>query len=156
MRIIGIDPGLNKIGWAILDKEKNGSINYIASGCITTSSKDEISVRLAHIHNSTHEIINLYSPKTASIEEVFVNSNAKSSLHLGFARGAIIACIGVNKLSLQEFAPNNIKKTLTGAGKADKTQIQKMINLLLPKATFKTEDESDVIAIAYTGLVSKF
>lgn len=154
MRIIGIDPGLRNVGWAILEKSSKNIINYVSSGKITTNSKEHISSRLAFIHNSLDLILKENSLNFASIEEIFVNNNAKTSLHLGFARGALMTCIAINDIPLKEFAPNYIKKTITGAGKADKQQVQRMINILLPDAKFISEDESDAIAIAYTGIVS--
>lgn len=149
MRVIGIDPGLNNLGWSILEKNRDNSINYIASGVIKTNSKDDISIRLSHLFTSLELIIEKYDPDYAGLEETFVNKNAKSSLYLGFARGTILACIGKYKLHLKEFSPTHIKKTITGAGRAEKSQIQRMLNIILPSAKFSSDDEADAIAIAY-------
>lgn len=153
MKVIGIDPGLNNIGWAILTKDKKGNPIYINSGIIKTTNKQSLPARLALIFNSLDKIIEQNEVDFAAIEEVFINMNAKSSMALSFARGAILTLIGYKNLEAKEYAPNKIKKTLSGNGKADKSQIEKMISLIIPEAKFSTKDEADAIAIAYTGLV---
>ncbi len=154
MRIIGIDPGINNLGWAILEKSRTNSIIYIASGRIKTTPSDHITKRLASISAELSIIIDEHRPATASIEETFVNMNAKSSMVLSFARGAILAILGKYELHTSEFAPNSVKKTIVGYGKADKEQVMKMLTLVIPNAKFSSADEADAIAIAYTGLVS--
>ena len=153
MKIIGIDPGLNHAGWAILEKLKDGSIKYINSGVVHTKPSDDITHRLATLFMSLDNIIIEHQPAIASIEQTFLNSNAKTSLILGFARGAILAAIGKNNLNTLEYAPNAIKKTIVGNGKASKDQVMKMLKYVIPNAIFKSEDEADAIAIAYCGLV---
>lgn len=155
MRMIGIDPGLSKIGWAILEK-KQSSIKYISSGSIKTNPKDNTHIRLADIFKKLCELIALHKPDTGSLEETFVNTNPKTSLILGQARGVIMAALGTNNLKLLEFAPNTIKKTIVGNGKAEKEQVMKMLKLVIPDVTFNSPDEADAIAIAYTGLVANY
>lgn len=155
MKILGIDPGMNRIGWAVLDKARDNSIKYIGSGLIKTDTKDEKTKKLAYIFTEVEKIILEYKPEIVSIEEVFVNTNARSSLILGFARGAILASIGVNNLQALEYAPNTIKKTIVGNGKAEKEQVMKMLKLVIPNIKFSSSDEADAIAIAYTGIVSR-
>jgi len=154
MKIIGIDPGLNNLGWAILEQNKNGTISYIRSGRICPKTTDHITVRLANLQTQISEIITQNTPDMAAIEEVFVNINPSSSMVLSFARGAILASLGLHNIRTLEFAPNTIKKTIVGNGKADKEQVMKMLKLVIPSVQFSSKDEADAIAIAYTGLVS--
>ncbi|MDX1924427.1 MAG: crossover junction endodeoxyribonuclease RuvC [Rickettsiaceae bacterium] len=153
MRIIGIDPGLNNTGWAILEKSQNNIISYVRSGVLKCPAGDDMSFRLYKIFQELDSVIQLNQPKCASIEEIFVNTNAKTSLVLGFARGSILACLGKNAIPVEEYAPNTIKKTIVGHGKAHKDQVMKMLKLVIPNVTFGSNDEADAIAIAYTGLV---
>jgi len=147
MRIIGIDPGLTKTGIGIIDV-KNNSIAYVFSATIHTSPDDDMAVRLKFFHDSLLQIIQLYQPDLASIEETFVNKNPVSSLKLGHARGAIILTLGLCNIKVHEYSATSVKKTIVGVGRAEKQQVQAMIKILMPKANFKTEDEADALAIA--------
>lgn len=153
MRVIGIDPGLNNIGWAILEQISN-SIVYIASGKLVTKSCETKSQRLGFISVEIEKIITEYGPLLAAVEETFINVNAQSSISLSQARGAILSSIGRLSIDLIELAPNKIKKTIVGNGRAEKEQVQKMLKLVIPKVTFNSSDEADAIAIAYCALVS--
>ena len=155
MKVLGIDPGLNNVGYAILETAKNNSVTYIRSGVIKTNPKNDLPSRLHKIYSSLDEIINSYQLDIICIEEVFVNMNAKSTMLLSFARGAILTAIGKYNIETVELAPNFIKKTVVGSGRADKIQIQKMISMILPDAKYSSSDEADAIAIAYSALVSK-
>ncbi|MFM8185886.1 MAG: crossover junction endodeoxyribonuclease RuvC [Alphaproteobacteria bacterium] len=147
MRIIGIDPGLTKTGIGIIDV-KNNSIAYVFSTTIHTSPDDDMAVRLKFFHDSLLQIIQLYQPDLASIEETFVNKNPMSSLKLGHARGSIILTLGLCNIKVHEYSATSVKKTIVGVGRAEKHQVQAMIKILMPKANFKTEDEADALAIA--------
>ena len=147
MRIIGIDPGLTKTGVGIIEV-KNNSLFFIASQTIHSSPADPLVVRLNHFHQSLTEIIKIYQPTEAAIEETFVNMNPVSSLKLGQARGALILTLGICGLKVAEYASTAVKKAVVGVGRADKNQVQTMIKILLPKANFKTEDEADALAVA--------
>jgi crossover junction endodeoxyribonuclease RuvC len=147
MRIIGIDPGLTKTGVGIIDV-KNNALSFVAAYTIYSSSNDPISFRLQHFHKSLIEIISLHKPEVAAIEETFVNQNPLSSLKLGHVRGALILTLGICNLKVFEYSPTAVKKAIVGVGRAEKEQIQAMIKILLPKASFKTEDEADALAVA--------
>ena len=147
MRIIGIDPGLTKTGIGIIDV-KNNSINYVFSTTLHSSPEQDMAVRLKSFHDSLLQIIQLYKPNIASIEETFVNKNPLSSLKLGHARGAIILTLGLCNIEVNEYSATSVKKTIVGVGRAEKHQIQAMIKILMPKANFKSEDEADALAIA--------
>ena len=147
MIIIGIDPGLIKTGWGVIKKVDN-QIKYINSGTIITNSKLPLSERLLNIYSNVNELIKLYKPEHFSIEETFVNNNPLSSLKLGHARGVAILAAATNNIPVFEYSPNLIKKTLTGAGKAEKCQMIAMVKYIFPGITIKTEDEADSLCIA--------
>jgi len=148
MIILGIDPALTKTGYGVIDTS-NSSINYIASGTILTQSTDNLETRLGFLASEIERIIRTYNPNIVAMEEVFININAKSSIKLCHARGAIMSAIGQSGLVLKEFSPTKIKKTISGAGKADKSQIIYMVRMIMPKADIKSEDEADALAAAY-------
>lgn len=147
MIIIGIDPGLIKTGWGVINKINN-QIKYIASGTIKTDTKLSLSERLHNIFNNVDELIKTYTPEQFAIEETFVNNNPLSSLKLGHARGVAILAASLNNIPVFEYSPNLIKKTVTGFGKAEKQQMIAMIKYIFPTLTVKTEDEADSLCIA--------
>ncbi len=147
MIIIGVDPGLIKTGWGIINKIDN-QVKYIASGAIKTNTKLSLSERLLNIHNEVDKLIKTYKPEYFSIEETFVNNNPVSSLKLGHARGVAILAAALNNIPVFEYSPNLIKKTITGAGKAEKQQMAAMIRYIFPCASPKSEDEVDALCIA--------
>lgn len=148
MRVIGIDPGLTKTGIGIVDHSKSGVLSFVACDTIYSSAQDLISLRLHHFHDSILKLIELYKPNIAAIEETFLNKNPNSSLKLGHVRGAIILSLSLSDLPVFEYSSTAIKKSVTGQGKAPKEQVQAMVKILLPKNTFKTEDEADALATA--------
>lgn len=147
MKIIGIDPGLNRTGWGIIEYTDNRLV-YVASGVIKPPSDADMAERLRVIDAELGQIVTLFCPETAAIEETFVNKSAASSLKLGMARGVAFLAPARAGLSVAEYSANHIKKSVVGAGHADKTQIQKMVKVLLPKADFKSADAADALAIA--------
>ncbi len=147
MIIIGIDPGLIKTGWGVINKVNN-QIKYINSGTIFTDAKLPIGERLLNIYQNIDKLIKTYQPEHFSIEETFVNNNPVSSLKLGHARGVAILSASMNNIPVFEYSPNLIKKTLTGAGKAQKQQMVAMVKYIFPGIEIKTEDEADSLCIA--------
>jgi crossover junction endodeoxyribonuclease RuvC len=147
IRIIGIDPGLRRTGWGII--ESDGSrLSYVASGTITSDSEEQLAYRLRELYEGISSVLASYKPAEAAVEETFVNENAKATLKLGQARGMALLAPAMKGLRVAEYPPNLIKKTVVGAGHADKKQIQFMIGLLLPKAKVEGADEADALAIA--------
>jgi crossover junction endodeoxyribonuclease RuvC len=149
MIILGIDPGINCTGWSVLNIER-GKASYVVSGVISTDAALPLGDRLARICQELNIILDRYSPQIAAMEEVFINKNPQSSLKLSHARGAIMATIALKQVPLREFAPNQVKKTVVGVGRAEKTQVQHMISMLVSGAKFSKADEADAIAVAYT------
>lgn len=154
MIILGIDPAISRTGWGVISCIGN-RLEYLASGAIDTSAQDLLVARLAIISSQIENIISNFKPDLVAMEEVFVNKNPLSSLKLSHARGAIMAMVGRADIPLLEFAPNKIKKTIVGVGKAEKAQVIHMINILMPSAKIVKSDEADALAVAYTGWVYK-
>jgi len=146
-RVLGIDPGLLHTGWAVVDTAGQ-SRKYIASGVILPKTNWEMSQRLAFIFREVTKLCETFEPDECSIEIIFVNKNPKTTLILGQARAASIVAVADKDIPIFEYEPNVIKKALTGAGHADKSAVDKMVQILLPAARPKTADEADAIAIA--------
>ena len=146
-RVLGIDPGLLHTGWAVIDTA-GSSRKYIASGVILPNPKMEMADRLVTIFREVTKLCETFSPDECSIEIIFVNKNPKTTLLLGQARAAAIVAVANQNIPIFEYEPNVIKKALTGAGHADKSAVDKMVQILLPNAHPKTADEADAIAIA--------
>ncbi len=149
MRILGIDPGLQKTGWGIISYHNN-SLSYIASGTISTNPKETDPYRLAHIDLHLEKIISEWKIESAAVEETFVNKNPKSTLKLGQARGVALVAPARVGIPVSEYAATLIKKTLVGTGHASKDQMNLMVKILLPKTGVLQPDEADALAIAIT------
>ncbi len=149
MLILGIDPGLQKTGWGII-YAKDNRLKFVASGLIKPKPKDPMANRLAHLHHALIEILNTHKPATAAIEETFVNKNPASALKLGQARGVLLSTPAIYGIEVAEYSANKVKKSVVGAGHADKTQVGMMIRTLLPTCGELSEDEADALAVAIT------
>jgi crossover junction endodeoxyribonuclease RuvC len=147
MRILGIDPGLQKLGWGVI--ETDGSrLQFIASGLIRTTAALPLYARLSELDQGLASVLRLHEPSSAAIEETFMNNNAASALKLGAARGAAIVTVARTGLEVHEYAANLVKKSVVGSGHAAKQQIGMMIRTLLPASGKVSEDEADALAIA--------
>jgi len=147
IRILGIDPGLRRTGWGVIECQAN-VLRFVASGTVTPPTGDDMARRLAHIHAGLSEILGLHAPDEAAVEQTFVNRDGSATLKLGQARGVAMLVPAQAGLPVAEYAPNAVKKTIVGTGHGDKKQIRMMVSVLLPKATFKTDDAADALAIA--------
>jgi crossover junction endodeoxyribonuclease RuvC len=149
IRIIGIDPGLRRTGWGVIDTVGN-SIRFVASGSVTSAGDDALARRLVDIHDGLEAVLDEYRPDEAAVEQTFVNKDAGATLKLGQARGIALLVPARRGLAVAEYAPNAVKKAIVGAGHAEKQQIRLMVTVLLPKATFGSDDAADALAIALT------
>jgi len=147
IRILGIDPGLRRTGWGLVESDGNRLI-YVACGSLQTSDKADLGTRLVAIHDGLARVIDEFAPHEAAVEQTFVNTNAAATLKLGQARGIAMLVPSRAGLTVAEYAPNLVKKTVVGAGHGDKAQIRMMIGVLLPQAAPQSEDAADALAIA--------
>ena len=149
IRIIGIDPGLRRTGWGIVESLGN-SLRFVASGTVRSEDKAALATRLCQLHDGLAEVLHAAMPHEAAVEQTFVNKDGVATLKLGQARGVAMLAPAMFGISVAEYAPNQVKKTVVGAGHADKNQIAVMLKILLPKAEPKSADAADALAIAIT------
>jgi crossover junction endodeoxyribonuclease RuvC len=147
IRIIGIDPGLRRTGWGIVEADGT-RLTYIASGLLTSDAEEDLAFRLCAIYQGLVGVISTHKPHEAAVEETFVNKDARATLKLGQARGMALLAPAQKGLRVAEYPPNVVKKAVTGTGHGEKRQIQAMIGFLLPRARFESADEADALAIA--------
>lgn len=147
IRIIGIDPGLRRTGWGVIESD-GVRLSYVASGHVVSSANEELSFRLRELFEGISGVLASFRPQEAAVEETFVNENPRSTLKLGQARGMALLAPAMKGIRVAEYPPNLIKKTVVGAGHAEKKQIQMMVGMLLPRAKFDSADEADALAIA--------
>lgn len=147
VRIIGIDPGLRRTGWGIVESDGH-RLRYIASGRVTSDASEALAQRLCAIHDGLTEVVRCHRPIEAAVEETFVNRDARATLKLGQARGLALLVPALHGIAVAEYAPNLVKKTVVGAGHAEKHQIHAMLKILLPRARPESDDEADALAIA--------
>ena len=147
MIILGIDPGLRKTGFGVISLEKRNLV-YKASGVILPNNEQSDSMRLKNLFTSMEEVLKTYSPSHSVIEKVFLNTNPKTTLALGQARGVAIAAMALHVESILELSSNEIKKTVVGNGHASKKQVQFMVQNLLKLEKQASNDASDALAAA--------
>jgi len=145
--ILGVDPGLNRCGWGVILSE-GSRLSHIAHGVIKPPSQQQLASRLHDLYEALCVVIEEHQPHEAAVEETFVNSNGRSALALGQARGVALAAAARRGLLVAEYAPTTIKKAVVGAGGADKDQVAFMVRRLLPGAGDVTADAADALGIA--------
>jgi crossover junction endodeoxyribonuclease RuvC len=149
MLIIGLDPGLACTGWGIV--AKSGSrLSHVANGQVKTDASASLAERLVTLDRELTDVILAHRPDTGAVEEVFVNTNAQSTLKLGQARGVCLLAIARSGLPVAEYATSLVKKALVGTGRAEKAQVQAMLRVLLPGVKLAGADAADALAVAIT------
>lgn len=156
MRVLGVDPGYERLGVAIVEKDSTGKESVIFSDCIRTDKKLSHPERLAIISIELDKILEEYEPAVLATETLFFENNQKTAMRVAEARGVIISSASTKKIKVCEYSPLQIKSAVTGDGRADKKQMMRMLPLLvkIPK-TKMLDDEYDAIAIALTCLASE-
>ena len=147
MIILGLDPSLSCTGWGVVRVE-GSRISHLANGEVKTSPKAAIAERLNHLHDAIAAVIAAHQPDRAAAEEIFVNKNPQSTIKLAQARGAVLAACGAAGLEVREHAARLVKKSVVGTGGADKSQVQAMLKVLLPRAQISGADAADALAVA--------
>jgi len=147
VRILGVDPGLRHTGWGVIEARGN-QLSFISAGVIEPDPKAPMSERLRQLFESVCDIVSAQSPQECAIEESFVNKNPTSTLKLGHARAAAMLAPAIASLPVFEYKPNLVKKSVVGAGHAEKAQVTAMIKVLLPGSKLETKDAADALAVA--------
>ena len=148
MRIIGIDPGTAITGYSILDKEGN-RLKAVKYGCIYTESSWPLSKRLDKIYSEVTNLIHEYKPEHLAVEELFFNTNAKTALSVGHSRGVVLLAGEQNNLIVEGYTPLQVKQAIAGYGRAEKSQVQKMVKTILCLDEIpKPDDAADALAVA--------
>lgn len=149
IRIIGIDPGLRRTGWGVIEIAGN-RLSFLGCGSVTTDDRAALAARLLVIHDGLVKVLDEFRPDEAAVEATFVNKDATATLKLGQARGIAMVVPAKAGVPVAEYAPNLVKKSIVGAGHGDKAQVRMMIGVILPKADPATHDAADALAIAVT------
>jgi crossover junction endodeoxyribonuclease RuvC len=149
IRILGIDPGLRRTGWGVVEIAGN-RLGFLGCGSVLTDERAALAVRLLAIHDGLTRILDQYRPDEAAVEATFVNKDATATLKLGQARGIAMVVPAKAGVPVAEYAPNLVKKSIVGAGHGDKAQVRMMIGVLLPKADPNSDDAADALAVAVT------
>jgi crossover junction endodeoxyribonuclease RuvC len=147
VRVIGIDPGTYQTGFGIIDDD-NGHLSYVASGCLESRAQ-QVSKRYESIYSQLVAVLEEYKPQMCAVESAFYYKNPQVTMRLGEIRGIVILSAIQWKMDIVEYSPLEVKKSVVGYGRADKTQVRKMVKALLGLKTISgANDVSDALAIA--------
>jgi len=147
MRLLGLDPGLMRTGWGLIDVD-GWRLDYVASGTIRPDPDLPIAKRLVALHRALTEVIERYRPDGAAVEETFVSRNAQSTLKLGLARSIALLVPALAGIEVAEYHNQAVKKAVVGAGRAAKEQVDMMVRTLLPGSGPDSADAADALAVA--------
>ena len=149
--VLGLDPGSRCMGWGVV-REVSGQAELLEAGTIRINAKNDLGTRLGDIFKGVAQVIEKYQPHEAAVENVFVSINTSSALKLGQARGAAIAACAVRDLPVSGYEPTKVKKSIVGAGRAEKSQVAFMVGRILGCKPDWAEDASDALAVAVCHL----
>lgn len=147
MRVLGLDPGLRRTGWGVIDAEGTRLV-HVANGVITSDDKAELAERLVQLHRGIEAVIAAQTPDEAAVEVSLASKNPSSTLKLGMARGIALLTPALAGLLVGEYLPMIVKKSVVGTGHATKEQVQMMVQRLLPGCEIKNADSADALALA--------
>lgn len=147
MRVIGLDPGLRHMGWGIIDADGSRLV-HVANGTLRSDDRLGLPERLVQLKCGLEEVLSLYAPRTAAVEETLANRNPDSTLKLGMARGVALMVPAIAGLEVTQYLPMIVKKSVVGTGHAKKEQVAMMIEHLLPGCTPHSPDSADALAVA--------
>lgn len=146
MRVLGIDPGLRLMGWGVIDVV-GSRLTHVANGVCRSDGVD-LAERLLSLHRQLTDLFTQFDPEAAAVEQTFVNKDGAGTLKLGQARGIALLVPAQFGLSVGEYAPNTVKKTVVGVGHAQKDQVAHMVKVQLPGVVLAGPDAADALAIA--------
>jgi crossover junction endodeoxyribonuclease RuvC len=147
IRILGLDPGLSRMGWGVIDVS-GSRLNHVAHGVIATTVGDGLGLRLLALHRALEQVIADLRPVSIAVEQAFVHKDPSAALKLGHARAVALLAAAQAGLEIAEYTPNHIKKSVVGAGHAGKEQVAAMVKRLLPTARVEQADAADALAAA--------
>ena len=147
MRVLGLDPGLRHTGWGVIDVDGN-RLTHVADGVASAPTDLPMGERLVALFRQLGEVLERFHPDEAAVEETFVNRNAASTLKLGLARGVVLLAPAERGVPVSEYSTNLVKKSVVGAGHAEKGQVQLMVRHLLPGCAVVKADAADALAVA--------
>lgn len=147
MRVIGLDPGLRRTGWGVIDAE-GAHLRHVANGIVESDGELTTAQRLVQLHEGLNAVLADYEPDQAAVEETLVNKNAQSTLKLGVARGVALLVPALAGLSVAQYLPMIVKKAVVGTGHAEKDQVNMMVARLLPGVEIRNADSADALAVA--------
>src|SRR5262245_42817153 len=147
VRLVGLDPGLRLTGWGVIEVEGN-RLRHIGDGVIATDSDEPVPERLKILHDALLALLDRFRPQEAAVEETYVNRNGAATLKLGYARGVALLAPVLSGVPVTEYAAKSVKMAVVGTGGADKTQVQMMVQRLLPGAAIRRADAADALAVA--------
>ncbi|MDD2907283.1 MAG: crossover junction endodeoxyribonuclease RuvC [Candidatus Gracilibacteria bacterium] len=154
MIILGIDPGTTTVGFALIKKE-NSKMKLIDYGVFKTTPKIDLSLKILEIGTDINHIIQKYNPEILSIEKLFFQTNTKTAIDVAQARGVIVYEAIKNNIKISDYTPLQVKKAITGNGKANKLQLQNAIKMIFGLETIpKPDDAADAIGLAYMGALN--
>ncbi len=152
-RVIGLDPGTARTGYAILDAEDDGSLIPVAFGVVETPAADPLPQRLLFLYRQIRELLLLHRPQSGAVEKLFFQRNVSTAMQVGQARGVILLALAEVNIPVAEYTPNEIKQSVAGYGSANKRQMQEMVRLLLGlEGIPQPDDAADALAVAITHL----
>jgi crossover junction endodeoxyribonuclease RuvC len=147
MRLLGLDPGLQRTGWGLIEAQGNG-LRFLAAGVVATDPAQGLASRLDALYRGLQEVVMRHRPQAAAVEETVVNVNAESSLKLGHARGVVLLAAAHAGLEVTEYAAKTVKRSVVGTGAAQKRQVAMMVRMLLPGSGRVGGDAADALAVA--------
>ncbi|WND01877.1 crossover junction endodeoxyribonuclease RuvC [Temperatibacter marinus] len=147
MRLLGIDPGLQKTGWGVVESHGTRLI-HVGNGIVKSTTKLSLAERLVELRDGLETVLKEYNPDSCAVEETFVNKNPTSTLKLGQARGIALLVPASHGLMVSEYTPNHVKKSVVGVGHAAKDQVDAMVQVLLPGVKINGSDAADALAVA--------
>jgi crossover junction endodeoxyribonuclease RuvC len=147
MRLLGLDPGLQRTGWGLIEARGN-AVSFLAAGVVATAPGQALALRLDVLYRGLQEVVARHRPHLAAVEETVVNVNAQSSLKLGHARGVVLLAAAHAGLEVTEYAAKTVKRAVVGTGAAQKRQVAMMVRVLLPNCGRVGGDAADALAVA--------
>lgn len=149
MRVLGIDPGTRRCGWAIVDRV-GSTLHHVEADVIRLREGDALELRLKALHDALVEVITRHRPEAAAVEDLFFGKHPNAALKLGHARGVALLCASLAGVPVHAYPPALIKRTIAGSGRASKEQVAQLVGVLLHLRTLPAVDATDALAIAIT------